>query len=87
MSVQRAVTLLALSDSGVPSYDENLAKKLRALGIPDLGKHVSRVHPDGLEVSFLARGQQTYRVNDRIYRLRGLDRTMPVTWIERPAGV
>jgi Mg-chelatase subunit ChlD len=33
----RAVTLLALSDSGVPSYDENLAKKLRALGIPCFG--------------------------------------------------
>ena len=32
-----------------------------------------RAHPDGLEVSFLARGQQTYRVNDRIYRLRGGD--------------
>ena len=33
----RAVTLLALSDSGVPSYDENLAKRLRALGIPCFG--------------------------------------------------
>lgn len=30
----RAVTLLALSDSGVPSYDEGLAKKLRAFGVP-----------------------------------------------------
>lgn len=30
----RAICLLALSDSGVPSYDENLAKKLAALGIP-----------------------------------------------------
>jgi hypothetical protein len=33
----RAITLLALSDSGVPSYDENMAKKLRALGVPCFG--------------------------------------------------
>ena len=33
----RAVTLLALSDSGVPTYDEHLAKKLRALGVPCFG--------------------------------------------------
>jgi len=33
----RCVTLLALSDSGVPSYDEQLAKKLRNLGIPCFG--------------------------------------------------
>jgi hypothetical protein len=33
----RAVTLLALSDCGVPSYDENMAKKLRALGVPCFG--------------------------------------------------
>lgn len=33
----RAVTLLALSDSGIPSYDEHLAKKLRSLGIPCFG--------------------------------------------------
>ncbi|MBX3229417.1 MAG: VWA domain-containing protein [Labilithrix sp.] len=33
----RAVTLLALSDSGVPCYDEHLAKKLRALGVPCFG--------------------------------------------------
>lgn len=30
-------------------------------------------HPDGLEICFLARGRQTYRVNKRIYRLRGGD--------------
>jgi len=30
-------------------------------------------HPDGLEICFLARGQQTYRVNGRVYRLRGGD--------------
>jgi hypothetical protein len=33
----RCVVLLALSDSGVPSYDENLAKKLRNLGVPCFG--------------------------------------------------
>lgn len=30
-------------------------------------------HPDGLEICFLSRGFQTYRVNDAIYRLRGGD--------------
>ena len=30
----KAICLLALSDSGVPSYDESLAKKLAALGVP-----------------------------------------------------
>jgi hypothetical protein len=33
----RCVVLLALSDSGTPCYDENLAKKLRNLGIPCFG--------------------------------------------------
>lgn len=33
----RAICLLALSDSGVPCYDENLAKKLSAMGIPCFG--------------------------------------------------
>lgn len=33
----RCVTLLALSDSGVPSYDEQMAKRLRNLGIPCFG--------------------------------------------------
>lgn len=32
-----------------------------------------RAHPAGLEICFLARGQQTYRVNNEIYRLRGGD--------------
>ena len=32
-----------------------------------------RAHPKGLEICFLARGQQTYRVNNEIYRLRGGD--------------
>lgn len=30
----RAITLLALGDSGVPSYDENLARRFAALGVP-----------------------------------------------------
>ena len=33
----RAICLLALSDSGVPSYDEGLARKLSALGVPCFG--------------------------------------------------
>jgi hypothetical protein len=33
----RVVTLLALSDSGVPSYDEQMAKRLRAIGVPCFG--------------------------------------------------
>lgn len=33
----RAVCMLALSDSGVPSYDEHLAKKLREIGVPCFG--------------------------------------------------
>ena len=30
----RVVCLLALNDNGTPSYDEQVAKKLAALGIP-----------------------------------------------------
>lgn len=30
----RAICLLALNDSGKPSFDENLARKLASLGIP-----------------------------------------------------
>ena len=33
----RCITMLALSDSGVPSYDEQMAKRLRNLGIPCFG--------------------------------------------------
>jgi VWA domain containing CoxE-like protein len=33
----RAICLLALSDSGIPSFDEALARKLAALGIPCFG--------------------------------------------------
>src|SRR5262249_27910984 len=41
----RAICLLALSDSGVPSYDESLARKLVALGIPCCGCTPNRL-PD-----------------------------------------
>jgi hypothetical protein len=44
----RAICLLALSDSGVPSYDENLAKKLVAMGIPCFGCTPQRL-PELLE--------------------------------------
>jgi hypothetical protein len=44
----RAICLLALSDTGVPSYDENLAKKLVALGIPCFGCTPQKL-PDLLE--------------------------------------
>jgi Mg-chelatase subunit ChlD len=33
----RALVMLALSDSGVPTYDEQMAKKVRNLGIPCFG--------------------------------------------------
>src|SRR5688500_2055297 len=33
----RAICLLALSDSGIPCYDERLARKLSAMGIPCFG--------------------------------------------------
>ena len=32
-----------------------------------------RAHPDGLELCYLARGRQTYRVNNQVYRLQGGD--------------
>ena len=37
------------------------------------------LHRDAIEICFLERGEQTYRVNDRIYRLRGQDQffTLP----------
>ncbi len=46
----RAMCLLALSDSGVPTYDENLARKLAALGIPCFGCTPQRL-PDLLEAA------------------------------------
>ena len=44
----RAVCLLALSDSGVPGYDEALARKLTAMGIPCFGCTPQRL-PELLE--------------------------------------
>ena len=44
----RAMCLLALSDSGVPTYDESLARKLAALGIPCFGCTPQRL-PDLVE--------------------------------------
>jgi hypothetical protein len=44
----RAVCLLALSDSGVPCYDEGLAKRLVAMGIPCFGCTPNRL-PELLE--------------------------------------
>ena len=39
-------------------------------------------HEDALEICFLARGEQTYRVGEKIYRLRGGDQfvTFPNEW-------
>ncbi|QYM77879.1 AraC family transcriptional regulator [Horticoccus luteus] len=59
---------------------ELFAGDIRLPGIVEIGRyHYAaayeplrlRTHPDGLEICFLARGRQTYRVNGRIYRLRG----------------
>jgi predicted metal-dependent peptidase len=46
----RAICLLALSDSGVPTYDESLARKLASLGIPCFGCTPQRL-PDLLEAA------------------------------------
>ncbi len=46
----RALCLLALSDSGKPIYDESLARKLSALGIPCFGCTPQRL-PDLLEAA------------------------------------
>ena len=44
----RAICLLALSDSGVPSFDEPLARKLASLGVPCFGCTPQRL-PELLE--------------------------------------
>lgn len=44
----RAICLLALSDSGVPTFDEGLARKLASLGIPCFGCTPQKL-PDLLE--------------------------------------
>ncbi len=61
----RAICLLALSDTGVPSYDESLARKLAALGIPCFACTPSRL-PDLIEGASPRRGpRRTGRERDR----------------------
>ncbi len=81
-------SLPALDDEHIMSADQ-LARRVEyheaEIGIPGLvevGRYRyatayermrRQSHPDGLELCFLARGFQTYRVNDALYRLRGGD--------------
>lgn len=44
----KVVSLLALSDKGIPSYDEALGRKLSQIGIPCFGCHPSLL-PEFLE--------------------------------------
>jgi AraC-like DNA-binding protein len=72
----------------MPSFSPSVSRKifmLRNLGLPGffmLGRYqytASRLgllphsHRDAIEICFLERGEQTYRVGGRIYRLRGND--------------
>jgi Mg-chelatase subunit ChlD len=50
----RAMCLLALSDSGVPSYDANLAKKLASIGVPCFACTPARL-PQMLEAALKGR--------------------------------
>jgi hypothetical protein len=59
----RAVCLLALSDSGVPCFDENLARKLASLGIPCFGCTPQKL-PDLLEGAL--RGQDLRALASRL---------------------
>lgn len=59
----RVMCLLALSDSGVPSYDEGLAKKLSGLGIPCFGCTPARL-PELVEGAL--RGNDLQAIADRI---------------------
>ncbi len=59
----RVMCLLALSDSGVPCYDDNLAKKLAALGIPCFGCTPQRL-PELIEGAL--RGNNLQAIADRI---------------------
>lgn len=61
---------------------ERFERQIRIPGVGEIGRYRYanayeglrlRAHPEGLEICFLARGQQTYRVNGEIYRLRGGD--------------
>ena len=59
----RAVCLLALSDSGVPCFDENLARKLASLGVPCFGCTPQKL-PDLLEGAL--RGQDLRALATRL---------------------
>lgn len=59
----RAICLLALSDSGVPSFDEQLARKLSQLGIPCFGCTPQRM-PELIEGAL--RGQDLTALAERI---------------------
>jgi AraC-like DNA-binding protein len=59
---------------------ERFERQLRIPGLAEIGRYRYanaygglrlRAHPGGLEICFLARGQQTYRVNNEIHHLRG----------------
>lgn len=59
---------------------ERFEHQIRIPGLVEIGRYRYanayeglrlRSHPDGLEICFLARGQQTYRVNNEIHHLRG----------------
>jgi AraC-like DNA-binding protein len=61
---------------------ERFEREIGIPGVVELGRYRYanayeslrlRTHPDGLEICFLARGQQTYRVNHEVHRLRGGD--------------
>lgn len=47
----RVMCLLTLSDSGIPTYDESLAKKLAKLGIPASAAHPKIYQPSSKEPS------------------------------------
>ncbi len=59
----RFLTLLALSDSGVPWYDERLAKKFGAMGIPCFGCTPNQL-PELMEGAL--RGQDLRALAERI---------------------
>ena len=59
----RILTLLALSDSGIPWYDERLAKKFAALGVPCFGCTPNRL-PELVEGAL--RGQDLRALAERI---------------------
>ena len=59
----RVICLLALSDSGVPSYNDRLAKKLGALGIPCFGCTPSKL-PELLEGAL--RGQDLQALAQKV---------------------